>query len=118
LGRVVIDDKGVFPGCYFLRAFFRYEWPDDHILRCSHYAYTSSTFATASFVIMNLSYFSMSNTFIVFTSAVLIPGMFLADLSTFSFLLSSTMRAPLSTLSASSTLTICFVLMVSKFSWS
>ena len=41
---------------------------------------------TASLVIMNLSYFNMSNTFIVFTKAVFTPGIFLADFSTTSFL--------------------------------
>ena len=48
---------------------------------CKKYANMACIYST-----MNLLYFNMSYTLIVFTYAVLTLGMFLADLTTFSFL--------------------------------
>lgn len=76
--------KGVLTVCCLLHTLFGNDRSYNDIIFI-HYAYTSSIFDTASFVITITSYFNISYTFILPVNAVATPSIFLADFTTLSF---------------------------------
>src|SRR5690606_14765374 len=89
--------------------FFRNYRLYNNVVWCGHYANTSSTFLTASWVMIKESYLNMSYTFKELTNVVCTLGIFLADLITFSSLSFITIRAFLLALIFSSIFTISLV---------
>ena len=83
------------------------------VLNVSHYAYTSSIFATAALVTTTVLYFKISYTLMVLTLAVLTAGMFLAD-SAALLLASSKTTSALLTFKLSRTFLKFLVLISSK----
>src|SRR5690606_10043989 len=107
--------KCLFSICHSVHTFLCYYRLNDYIVWNTHYAYTSSTFLTAAFVMMKESYFKISYTFKVFAIVTSILGIFLIDFIIFSFDSSITIKAFLFALILSNILTISLVLGSSIF---
>src|SRR5690606_22219885 len=87
----VLEPVGEFAGA------FGNDRPLDDVAGVLHYANTSSTFATASFVMTSLSWFRRSSTLMPFAEMNFTPGMLRADSATLSSYSADTTRALRST---------------------